>query len=151
MDSDKITAPTIDRKIRILLIQMRKDPRALAPERRSFVSLSGLDDRQFTTLDVFRRPGFSPKIIDPYDAIIIGGLSDDPSHSVEMPPCVFPFIENLQALMLYAIRTRKPSLLSCGGFMIASVALGSPITLDPAFAELGVYDIELTDHARRDP
>lgn len=151
MDSDKMTAPTIDRKIQILLIQMRKDLSALAPERRSFVSLSGLDERQFTTLDVFRRPDFSPRIIDPYDAIIIGGLSDDPSDSVEMPPSVFPFIENLQALMLYAIQIRKPSLLSCGGFMIASVALGSSITLDPAFAELGVYDIELTEQARRDP
>lgn len=151
MDSDKMTAPTIDRKIQILLIQMRKDQSALLPERRSFVSLSGLDDRQFTTLDVFRRPDFSPRIIDLYDAIIIGGLSDDPSDSVEMPPHLFPFIENLQALMLYAIQKKKPSLLSCGGFMIASVVLGSSITLDPALAELGVYDIELTGHARLDP
>lgn len=146
-----MTAPVIERSVKILLIQIRKDQRMLTPERRSFVSLSGLKDEHFTTFDVFRQPTFPPQIIDPYDAIIIGGLSDDPSDVIEMPPSIFPFIENLQALMLYAIQKRKPSLLSCGGFMIASVALGSSITIDPALSELGVYDIHLTESALLDP
>lgn len=144
-------APVTERNIKILLIQIRKNQRMLAPERQSFVSLSGLEEEHFTTFDIFRQPDFSPRVIDPYDAIIIGGLSDDPSDTVEMPPSVFPFIESLQALMLYAIQVRKPSLLSCGGFMIASVALGSAITLDPTLAELGVYDIHLTESAHLDP
>ena len=107
-----MTSPTEERNIKILLIQIRKEQSMLAPERRSFVSLSGLGDKHFTTFDVFRQPVFSPQVIDPYDAIIIGGLSDDPSDTVEMPPQVFPFIESLQALMLYAIQVKKPSLLS---------------------------------------
>lgn len=123
----------------------------LGPERRSFVALSGLRDEQFVELDVFRRTTFPPQVIDPYDGLVIGGLSDDPSDSIEMSPDIFPFIESLQGLMLYAIKTRKPSLLSCGGFMVASVALGGAIVLDPARAELGVYDIHLTEAARRDP
>lgn len=147
----EMTAPNANTNIRLLLIQMRKDPDMLLPERQSFVSLSGLEDEHFSTLDVFRQPDFAPQIIDRFDALIIGGLSDDPSDSVEMPPEVFPFIENLQGLMLHAIKIKKPAFLSCGGFMIASIALGGAVTLDPAFAELGVYDIQLTEAALRDP
>lgn len=122
----------------------------IAPERAGFVGLSGLEERQFTTLDVFRQPQFSPSMLDDYDALLIGGLSDDPSDSVELPRGRFPFIDNLQAMIRYAIQVKKPSLLSCGGFMVASEVLGASIIIDPGRAELGVYSIHLTEAARRD-
>ena len=138
-------------KLQILLVQIRKDPSMLAAERRGFVQLSGLEDDQFTLLDVFRQTTFPPSILDDYDAMIIGGLSDDPSDQIGISPEVFPFIESLHALIRYAIQIRKPALLSCGGFMIASVTLGGKVVLDKKRAELGVYDLLLTQEAQSDP
>ena len=137
--------------LRLLLIQLRKDPGMLPAERRGFVELSGLEPRQLETLDVYRRPQFAPEIIDPYDAVIIGGLSDDPSDSVAMTQEQFPFIDSLRALIRYAVRQKKPGLLSCGGFMIASVELGAEVVIDPERAELGIVTIELTDSGKADP
>ncbi len=135
----------------ILLIQIRKDPEALRPERNSFVELSGLTDEHFQTLDVYRKSFFDPQLIDSYDAMIIGGMSDDSSDTIELPEDQFPFLPSLNDLIAYAIKVKKPSLLSCGGFMIASMALGGKIAIDPERAELGVYPIQLTRVAKQDP
>jgi len=134
----------------ILLVQIREDPEALKPERKSFVELSGLTDEHFHTLDVYRKPFFDPQIIDSYDAMIIGGMSDDPSDTLELSEDQFPFMASLNALIGYAIQIRKPSLLSCGGFMIASAALGGEIAIVPEYNELGVYDIHLTREGKHD-
>jgi len=137
--------------LRLLLIQIRKDPDMLPAERRGFVELSGLEDAQFDVLDVFRRPVFPPSLIDPYDGIVIGGLSDDPGDSVTLPPEAFPFITSLHALIRYTVQVKKPALLSCGGFMIASEVLGGRIILDANRNELGVYEIRLTEAGQEDP
>jgi GMP synthase (glutamine-hydrolysing) len=137
--------------LRFLLVQIRKDPDVLAPERAGFIELSGLAGRQVTTLDVYRQPQFSPSILEEYDALMIGGLSDDPSDSLQLPRERFPFLENLQMLIRQAVHLKKPSLLSCGGFMIASEILGASVVIDPAREELGVYTITLTEGSRRDP
>ena len=137
--------------LRILLIQIRKDPFALPAEKAGFVSLSGLSDHNFVVLDVFREPDFTSAILDDFDAFMIGGLSDDPSDSLEIPEYFNPWIDNLFALMKYAIKIKKPGLLSCGGFMLASIMLGAEVLIDPDQQELGIYDIFLTDEAQKDP
>lgn len=139
------------KNLRILLIQIRKDPDMLPIERSGFVGLSDLDDRQFTTLDVFRQPDFGPEIMDGYDAIFTGGLSDDPNDSVDFPLDTFPFINNLKNLLCQAAIRKKPALLSCGGFTIASQALGGKVAIDHDRKELGVYSIYLTSAGKKDP
>ena len=137
-------------KLRILLIQIRQEPDALQAELEGFVNFSGLQADQFTSLDVFREPDFNPGILDRFDGFMIGGLSDDPSDSTEIPLSFLPWIHHLFDLMQYGISQRKPALLSCGGFMLASQMLGAPVVIDADQQEMGVYDIYLTEEARKD-
>lgn len=129
---------------------MRRDPDMVLTERHSFVKLVEIEDHQWSTLDVFRNPNFSPELLDDYDAFMIGGLSADPSDSIEIPESFSPWIDNLYNLMRYALRIKKPGMLSCGGFMLASMMLGAEIVIDPEQQELGVYDMHLTSSARED-
>ncbi len=78
--------------LKILLVQIRSDQSLLPAERKEFVHFSGLMEEQITTLDVFRTPDFQPRIIDGYDALMMGGLSDDSSDEVELPDIFHPFI-----------------------------------------------------------
>lgn len=137
--------------IQILLIQIRLELSMIGPERNSFIELSPLSQDQWHTLDVFRNPDFDPSILDKYDAFMIGGLSDDHSDSIQLPENFSPWIDNLYNLMAYAIKIKKPGMLSCGGFMLASEMLGSEIVIDPAQQELGVYSLSLTSYALKDP
>lgn len=139
------------KRLRILLVQIRKDEYMIPAERQGFVKYSGLKEHQFTTLDVFRNPDFPVKIIDDFDMLMIGGLSDDQSDSLELPESFSPFLGNLNNLMLRAINRKVPSLLSCGGFMLASMLLGARVVIDPDQAELEVVDISLTSFAKKDP
>ena len=123
----------------------------LPAERHEFVKLSQLQEDQITTLDVFRHPEFAPDLVDQYDALLIGGLSDDDSEQIALPDAFDPFIQQLMALMQRAIDRKIPSLLSCGGFMLASELVGARVVIDPAQAELGMYDITLTPAALQDP
>ncbi len=137
-------------EVRILLIQIRRDPSMVLIERQSFTSLSDLKEDQWTTLDVYRVPHFKPTILDQYDAFMIGGLSDDPSDTIEYPSHFTPWIENLHQLMKYAIEVKKPGMLSCGGFMLASRMLGAEIVTDEKQRELGFYTLTLTPSAKSD-
>ncbi len=137
-------------EIRILLIQIRRDPSMVLIERQSFTSLSDLAEEQWITLDVYRDPDFKPAILDQYDAFMIGGLSDDPSDTTEYPSHFTPWIENLHDLMKYAIKIKKPGMLSCGGFMLASRMLGAEIVTDENQRELGFYTLTLTPTAQSD-
>lgn len=137
--------------LKILLIQIRSDQSLLPAERKEFVHFSGLTEEQITTLDVFRDPDFEPQMVDDFNALMIGGLSDDDSNELELPATFSPFIENLNSLMLRAIDRRIPSLLSCGGFMLGSMLLGAKVVIDPEQSEVGIYEIALTESGRMDP
>lgn len=137
--------------LKILLVQIRQDKSMISAERVEFVQFSGLGEHQIITLDVFRDPDFSPAIVDDFDALFIGGLSDDRSDQVELPDAFQPFLPNLNDLILRAIQQKVPALLSCGGFMLASMLLGAKVVIDPGQAELDVVDIFLTKEAMSDP
>lgn len=128
---------------------MRKDKNVLEEERSEFVSLGNLSDT--VVLDCFGDPSFKPNMVDNYDAIFIGGMSDDPSDSVELTKELFPFIDNLKSLVLYCVEQGKPTFASCGGFQIAAEALGGSVVLDKENAELGCYEISLSGNYKSDP
>lgn len=132
------------------MIQIRSNANLLPAERKEFVKFSGLKEEQIITLDVFRNPYFKPGIIDDFDALMIGGLSDDDSTKIKLPDSFLPFTRSLNDLIFRAIDKKIPSLLSCGGFMIASMILGAEVIIDPDKEEMGVYDIYLTTTARKD-
>jgi len=137
--------------LKILLVQIRLDQSVLPAERQEFVHFSGLNEEQIITLDVFQTPNFKPDILDGYDALMIGGLSDDLSDQIELPASFDPFLENLNGLMLRAIDHKIPSLLSCGGFMLASLLLGARVVIDPEQFEVGIFQISLTKEGQEDP
>ncbi|MDH3650232.1 MAG: hypothetical protein OEQ53_11145 [Saprospiraceae bacterium] len=136
--------------LRILLVQIRTDAHVLAVERRAFVDFSGLKEDQITTLDVFKYPDFPASLVEDYDALMMGGLSDDASDRIALPHSFHPIIDNLNGLMQQSIERQIPSLLSCGGFMLASLMLGARVIIDPDQAELGMYQINLTEQAKTD-
>ncbi|MDX1665792.1 MAG: hypothetical protein R3350_01110 [Saprospiraceae bacterium] len=137
--------------LRVLLLQMRMDRNMLSAERQGFLKFSGLEDHQLESLDLFRQPEFSPELIHAYDAVFIGGISDDPSQSLQLPPAQFPFINNLKAMIRLILECKKPAFLSCGGFMIASRLMGARVVIDPEMQEMGIYDIKLTKEGKADP
>jgi GMP synthase (glutamine-hydrolysing) len=137
--------------LKILLIQLRKDLNALPAEQKGFIELSGLREDQFEILDAYRKTNFTANVIDEFDGIMVGGLSDDPSDSVEVTSHVFPFLGSFRQALDRMVKSDKPGLLSCGGFMLASVILGGRIEIDPQKSELGVVSIYLTELGKRDP
>lgn len=139
------------KSLKILLVQIREDMEMLPAERKEFVFFSGLREDQITTWDVFRNPDFNPGLLDSYDGLFVGGLSDDASDQLELPVVFQPFLSSLNGLMLRAINKKIPALLSCGGFMLASTLLGGKVAIDPSQAELDVVNIHLTGEAERDP
>jgi len=136
--------------LKILLVQIRKDRSMTEAERSEFILFSGLHESQFLTLDVFRNPDFTVDLLEQVDALMIGGLSDDDNDQIALPDSFTPFITNLNNLMSRAIELKIPSLLSCGGFMLASMLLGAKVVVDPTQKELDVVDIYLTDEAETD-
>jgi len=136
--------------LKILLVQIRRDADTLPPERAEFVHFSELKEEKVYTLDVFKNPAFPVSMIDDYDALMIGGLSDDLSNDIMLPDFFEPFLANLHHLMLHAIEKKIPSLLSCGGFMLASSMLGASVVIDPDQSEMGLCQITLTDAGKSD-
>ncbi len=134
-----------------LLIQMRKHQGSEKAEYQNFLGHSGLNTGQLNAINLFEEPNFSEKHLDNYDGFFIGGFSDDPNDSLALTEEYFPFLGAFEQILNYAISIRKPGLLSCGGFMIASVLLGGEICLDESMQELDILSITRSDSEASDP
>ena len=132
-----------------LLVLIRKSKAVLREEEREFVTLGEL--KQHEVLDVFSEPDFRPDMVLAYDAVFIGGMSDDPSDSVELDKSNYPFIDNLKDLIRLCVSNSIPTFASCGGFQIAGEVLGGEVIIDLPNKELGCYDLHLTSFAKKDP
>jgi len=128
---------------------MRKDKAVLEEERREFVSLGSLKDAE--VLDCFDTPDFSADRAQDFDAVFIGGMSDDPSDSVELTVDIFPFIDNLKQLIQYCVDHSIPTFASCGGFQIAAEVIGGEVIVDKEHKEMGCYELTLTGGYEDDP
>ncbi|MDG2991831.1 type 1 glutamine amidotransferase [Candidatus Synechococcus calcipolaris G9] len=133
--------------LRILLLQARNDPTTQAEELAEFIRFSHLNAHQFTVLNGFDCPDFTPNVIDGYDALFVGGSSD----ASVLHPDRYPFVPAAEALLLSCIERKIPVLASCFGFQIAVQALGGTIILDRPNMEMGTYRISLTPAAQTDP
>jgi len=133
--------------LKILLLQIRNDPKVCQEELESFARYSCLETTQFDILNVFEEASFDNSILDAYDALYVGGSSD---VSV-LEPEKYPFVIPCQELLLYAQGTNKPVFASCFGFQLAVMAFTGQILRDKSAYEMGTIPISLTDLAADDP
>lgn len=130
---------------------MRKHQGSEKAEYQNFLGHSSLNTGQLNAINLFEEPNFSEKHLDNYDGFFIGGFSDDPNDSLALTEEYFPFLGAFEQILNYAISIRKPGLLSCGGFMIASVLLGGEICLDESMQELDILSITRSGSEASDP
>jgi GMP synthase (glutamine-hydrolysing) len=134
-------------RLKLLLLQARREPRVRAEEHASFVRYTGLNAERVDALNVFDRPAFDASVIDGYDALLVGGASE----ASVLEPERYAFLEPSKALLLGCLERRIPVFASCFGFQLSVLALGGEVVRDEAGYEMGTIEIRLTAAARRDP
>lgn len=136
--------------MKILYLQMRKDQETADEEFAEFVRFSGIKPEDFTVLNVFKTNTFDTKLLDEHTALFIGGSSDDPEDTVQLPPDEHPYIESTEALIQYAYHSKTPTFASCMGFEIATWVLGGKVIIDKENKEIGTYNIYVTAAGKED-
>lgn len=134
-------------KLKLLLLQIRDEPRVRREEHLSFCNYAGLKADQLTIHNVFDQPRFDVDILMGFDALIVGGASE----ASVLEPEVYPFVPDSIDLMLNCIELGIPVFASCFGFQLAVLALGGVIIRDDRDFEMGCIEIQLTEHASQDP
>lgn len=137
--------------MRVLILQMRgAEDSSRDVEQQEYLAYAGLDRTQADFIDLYERPDIDPAIVLQYDVLFVGGISRDLPTELDWPVERFPFIHRLNKLLLLAIEHKVPSLLSCGGFVIAASLLGTPLYHRLEQFELGVYQLKKTAAAHQD-
>lgn len=132
--------------LRILFLQIRNDNETRKEEFDEFVRFSGLDESQIVIHNVFDTPRFNSSIVDPFDALFVGGSSD----ASVLKPKQNPFLSSIFNLLIYCVKISKPVFASCFGFQSAVVALGGKMIHDKKNMEIGSYQIKLHENAKKD-
>lgn len=140
-----MTRPCAD--LRLLLLQIRSDPRVRREEHESFAAYMGLRPEQIEILNVFDTPSFSPDAASGYDALLVGGSS---AASV-LEEDTYPFLPYCRALMRDCIDQKLPVFASCFGFQLAVQELGGEITRETVNFEMGTLPIQVLPAAADDP
>jgi GMP synthase (glutamine-hydrolysing) len=134
-------------KLKILLLQIREDEETMLEEFYEFVQFSQLKEDQIVKLNTYQTTVFEPQIINDYDALFIGGSSDASVLNEEE----FTFVTHCKRLIRYCYDKNIPVLASCFGFQIAIEELGGKVVHDKDNMEMGIYQIQLTEDAKKDP
>jgi GMP synthase (glutamine-hydrolysing) len=83
--------------------------------------------------------------VEAHDAVIIGGSGD--FSVVERDQ---PFIDPVVALIRELVENRFPTFGCCFGYQLLVDAMGGGVVRDPANAEIGSFDVELTEEGTHD-
>ncbi|MEO0339125.1 MAG: hypothetical protein AAF242_07910 [Bacteroidota bacterium] len=138
-------------QIKFLLLQMRgTEDSSRIVERQSYLQYTHLKPEELDTVDLFEHPIIDPTIIRKYDGLLVGGISKDLPTELTWPKERFPFIDYLYQLLHIAIDEKIPSLLSCGGYVIAADMLGAKMHARLDGFEIGVYNMIKTQDAQLD-
>lgn len=132
-------------RLRLLLLQIRDEPEVERQEQECFVHFSGLAPEQFTFRNLVDRPDLSPRDVQGFDAVVIGGAG---AHSVTEE---YPFTAPLAEAVAAMVGARQPLFGSCWGHQFIAKALGGTVVTDLARKELGTFEIELTAAGATDP
>lgn len=132
--------------LKIILLQIRDDPKVRLEENQSFADYSKLNLRQIDILNVFDTPDFSFKDIQDYDALFVGGASE----ASVLEPEKYPFVPCGIQLLKDCINQSFPVFASCFGFQLAVLSLGGEVFLDKENFEMGTILIQCTEEAEND-
>jgi GMP synthase (glutamine-hydrolysing) len=132
--------------MKLLLLQIRHDPKVRREERDSFLRYCVLEPEEMDILNVFDTPEFGPEVLDGYDALLVGGASEasvlEPETYTAVPYCI--------ELLRHCIDIDLPVFASCFGFQLAVLALGGTIIRDEKDYEMGSLPISLRPAAAED-
>jgi len=131
--------------LRYLLLQIRDADDPIGPQEVGcFARAIGCQSEQITPLDLLSRVP-SETDLGEVDAVLIGGSGDYSAASES------PWLEEVLAGLRTIHQLGKPTFASCWGFQAFARALGGRCIHDPARAELGTLELQLTEEGLRDP
>jgi GMP synthase (glutamine-hydrolysing) len=133
--------------LRLLLLQIRRDPRVRREEHESFANFAGLGPDQIEILNVFDTPSFQSDVLLGFDGLLVGGSSNASVLEAE----TYGFLPYARALLRHCIDDKIPVFASCFGFQLAVQELGGVITRDRENFEMGTLPIEILPEAAGDP
>jgi len=134
--------------LKVLLIQMRKDSETLEDELSQFSTHTGLTIEQFDTLRLFDTDEFDMTKLSSYDALFVGGSSDDgDALLIDTPP---KWTRTAMDVIRGAYELKMPVFASCFGFQAASVEFGGELIYDEDSEEFGSLPFTLTEEAKSD-
>ena len=132
--------------MRLLLLQIRHDPRVPHDEYDSFVRYCRVQPEELDILNVFDTPQFGPEVLAGYDALLVGGASE----ASVLEPDRYPAVPYCIELLRHCIDKDFPVFASCFGFQLAVLALGGTIIRDEEDFEMGSLPISLRPTAAQD-
>jgi GMP synthase (glutamine-hydrolysing) len=136
----------INQVMRLLVLQSRfdSDP-MLEHERGCFVAATGRepDELQFHNV-VDGVPSFDE--VTAFDALIIGGSGDFSVVERDLD-----FFDPMADLLGLLVDEAFPTFGCCFGFQLLVDALGGSVIRDPENAEIGTFEVALTEEGLRDP
>lgn len=129
-----------------LLLQARNPGDAMAAhEVQCFADALDVATAQITAWDLLQGVP-AQHDLDRVDYLLVGGSGD---YSVlDNEPWLTQFLDFLDDVVVHKA---VPTFASCFGFQGLVLAGGGQVIKDPANAEVGTFDIHLTEHGHRDP
>ncbi len=131
--------------IRVHLFQVRDHGPAAAQELECFRRRCRLRTDQLSWHNVVDDPEVEWHIVEGADAVMIGGAG---RHSTTE---TYPFTEPLKAMLQRVLAEGRPFFGSCWGHQFLAQILGAEVVTDGTRAEVGTYEVELTELGRVDP
>jgi GMP synthase (glutamine-hydrolysing) len=132
-------------RLRLVLLQLRKDELPLRQEQGCFLERCRVARHQVTCINLADQPGIGWRHVEDAHAIIIGGAGD---FSVTEE---HPFTAPLRDVTLRLIDEARPVFGSCWGHQFLAEITGGRVVEDPDRAEIGSHRVHLTHHGRVDP
>lgn len=131
--------------MKILLIQTRKD-KMIEHEYNCFLREMNLKPEELVSYDMFLENKIDSKIVDQYDAVILGGTGEFAVYNQEK----LPFLEDVYKLIRYCYQKNIPLLGVCFGIQLAAIAFDGEVKYMPEKKEAGNYLVTLSEEGKRD-
>lgn len=130
---------------RVLLLQVRDEPRAEEQERLCFLEAAALHPDRLTCHNLVSEPRIEWSRVRAFDVVMVGGAG---AHTVTGS---YPFTGPLNEVLRRLVEEGRPLFASCYGHHALVDALGGTIVTDHSTGEVGTFDVELTEAGRADP
>jgi GMP synthase (glutamine-hydrolysing) len=130
--------------IRAVLLQVRANLEARNHERLCFMESAGLTPEEFDYVDLVKAPDLTWDRVRDADVVFIGGAGEYSATGDH------PFTEPLAEIVRRIADVGRPLLASCWGHHFLARALGGRVETDMEHAEVGTFDVELTEAGLED-